>query len=543
MEASPDIRMPPCRGVNIEDVSIGQLQQWLQDGRFTAVDLAECYLERTRRLNGVLKAVLELNPDALDIARERDDERKRGFVRGPLHGIPFLVKDNIATKDKMQTTAGSTMLIGSEVSEDAQVVKLLRGASAVLLGHASMSEWASMRATYYAVGYSSRGGQSRNPYNLAEHPGDSSSGPATAVASNMCAFSLGTETDSSVILPADRNAMVGIKPTVGMVSCEGVIPESHNLDTVGTFGRTVTDAAIVLDAICQPPGDFTSQISGRHVLKSARFGMPWKRVWERAASDESLRMQYKALQILVDRLQASGAEIIKIEIPSAESMVPQDGGWDWDYPSKTGHPEQSEFTVVKVDFYNDIKKYLAGLVVNPHNIRSLEDIIQYNIKHTEKEGGVPGTHPAWPTSQDSFDKSQAAMGIEDETYRSALEFIRRKTRDKGIDAALSYDGELLDGLLVPVQADDGVAMQIAAQAGYPMITIPVNVGDDGVPFGLAIIQTANREDKLIKYGAAIEKIVGGRPRPGFRNIHADNWMYIGVRPEEKRVENMSPASA
>ncbi|KAI1127177.1 amidase [Nemania abortiva] len=534
METAPDTRMPPCKEVNIEDASINRLQQWLQDGKFTAVDLAECYLERTRRLNGVLKAVLELNPDALDIARERDGERKRGFVRGPLHGIPFLVKDNIATKDKMQTTAGSTMLIGSEVPEDAQVVKLLREAGAVLLGHANMSEWASMRATYYAVGYSSRGGQNRSPYNLAEHPGDSSSGPATAVAANMCAFSLGTETDSSVILPADRNAVVGIKPTVGMISCEGVIPESHNFDTVGTFGRTVADAAVALDVICQPRGHFSSQISGKDALKGAQFGIPWKRIWERASSEKSVRIQYQALQTLVSRLQEFGADIIKVEIPSAEAMVPQDGGWDWDYPSKIGHPEQSEFTVVKVDFYNDLKRYLASLIVNPYGIRSLEDIIQYNIQHTEREGGLPGTHPAWPTGQDSFDKSLTAMGIEDETYKSALEFIRRKTRDEGIDAALSYDGKLLDGLLVPVQADDGVAMQIAAQAGYPMITIPVDVGDGGVPFGLAIIQTAFGEDKLIKYGAAIEEVVGGRPRPGFRNIHADNWMYIGVRPEEKK---------
>ncbi|KAJ8123738.1 hypothetical protein ONZ43_g379 [Nemania bipapillata] len=529
METAPNTRMPPCKGVNIEEASIGQLQQWLQDGKFTALDLAECYLERTRRLNGILKAVLELNPDALDIARARDDERSRGFVRGPLHGIPFLVKDNIATKDKMQTTAGS---MSSKVPEDAQVVKLLRSAGAVLLGHANMSEWASMRATYYAVGYSSRGGQNRNPYNLAEHPGDSSSGPATAVASNMCAFSLGTETDSSVILPADRNAVVGIKPTVGIISCEGVVPESHNFDTVGAFGRTVEDATVVLDAISESPRNLSAHISGKDALKGARFGIPWKRVWERASFDQSTKVQYQTLQTLIMRLQDSGAEVIRVEIPSAEAIVPIDNGWDWDYPSKIGHPEQSEFTVVKVDFYNDVKNYLASLIVNPNNIQSLEDIIQYNIIHTEREGGVSGTHPAWPTGQDSFDKSQSSMGIEDETYRSALDFIRRKTRDEGIDAALRYDGELLDGLLVPVQADDGVAMQIAAQAGYPMITIPVDVGDDGVPFGLTIIQTALGEKKLVRYGAAIEEVAGKRPRPAFRNIHANNWMYTGVRPNE-----------
>ncbi|KAI0908195.1 amidase [Ustulina deusta] len=531
MDAVPDTRMPLCKGIDIEEASIRQLQQWLHDDKFTAAELAGCYLERTRRLNGVLRAVIELNPDALDIARERDGERRRGFVRGPLHGIPFLVKDNIATKDKMQTTAGSTMLIGAEVPEDAQVVKLLREAGAVLLGHANMSEWAAMRATFYAAAYSSRGGQGRNPYNLAEHPGDSSSGPAVAVASNMCAFSLGTETDSSVILPADRNGIVGIKPTVGLTSCDGVIPESHNLDTV----------AVVFEAICQPPGwligyhrEFMSKIAGKDALKGTRFGMPWKRIWERASLDSSAETQYQTLQALISRLRAAGAEVIKVEIPSAEGMVPRNGGWGWDYPSSLGHPEQSEFTVVKVDFYNDIKKYLSALPTNPNNIRCLEDIIQYNIKHTDREGGVPGTHPAWPTGQDSFEKSQTAKGVEDETYKSALDFIRRKTRDEGIDAALSYNGKPLDGLLVPVQADDGVAMQIAAQAGYPMITIPVDVGDNGVPFGLAIIHTAFKDDKLVKYGAAIEAIVGERPRPLFRNIHADNWMYIGEPPAEKR---------
>ncbi|KAI1748194.1 amidase [Xylaria castorea] len=533
MDRGPDTRMPTCRGVNIEEASISQLQRCLQDGRFSATDLTQCYLERTRRINGVLKAVIELNPDALDIAHARDVERQRGFVRSLLHGIPFLVKDNIATKDKMQTTAGSTMLIGAKVRESAEVVKLLCEAGAVLLGHANLSEWASMRATYYAEAYSSRGGQSRNPYNLAENPGGSSCGPAAAVAANICAFSLGTETDSSVILPADRNGVVGIKPTVGLTSCEGVIPESHNFDTVGAFGRTVADAATVLEVICQTPRDLITQIVGLAALEGARFGMPWKRIWDKATLDESASAQYQSLQVLVNRLRASGAEVVRAEIPSAEGMVPKDGGWDWDYPSKIGHPEQSEYTVVKVDFYNDLKKYLGGLTVNPNNIRSLEDVIEYNIKHTEREGGVPGTHPAWPTGQDSFEKSLASKGIEDETYKSALSFIQQKTRDEGIDAALSYESKPLDGLLVPVQADGGVAMQIAAQAGYPMITIPVDVADDGVPFGLAIIQTAFKEDKLVKYGAAIEAVVGGRPRPTFRNIHADNWMYVGVPPKER----------
>ncbi|KAH6660394.1 amidase signature domain-containing protein [Truncatella angustata] len=457
--------MPKCRGKDITEATIEQLQKWLTDGAFSARDLTSCYLSRIEKLNKRLCAVIEVNPDALTIAEERDRERANGQYQGILHGIPFLVKDNIATKDKMQTTAGSSMLIGTEVPADAHVVYLLRKKGAVLLGHTNMSEWASMRSTYYAEGYSSRGGQSRNPYNLAEHAGGSSSGSAISVATNMCAFSLGTETDLSVILPADRCGVVGIKPTPGLTSCEGVIPESHNLDTVGTFGRTVADAAIALDGIYQGSKSFALHLADIEALKGARFGTPWLRIWKKAASDETSRIQYDALQGLLQRVKDAGAEIHPVNLPSIKEVVPQNGSWDWDYPSSRGHPERSEFTVVKVDFYNDLKKYLSNLITNPNNIRGLEDVIAYNINHTEREGGVAGTHPAWPTGQDSFDKSFRSAGIEDNIYHSALEYIRRKTREEGFDKALFVNGKELDGLLVPVQADGGVALQLAAQAG------------------------------------------------------------------------------
>ncbi|KAI1073462.1 amidase [Whalleya microplaca] len=530
----PDLSMPRCRGVDIEEATISQLQRWLEEGRFTSRDLTECYFERINQLNGYLRAVIDLNPDALAIAEQMDTERIHGHVRGPLHGIPFLVKDNIATKDKMQTTAGTSMLIGAEVPEDAKVVKLLRRAGAVLLGHANMSEWASMRATYYAEGYSSRGGQSRNPYNLSENAGGSSSGPGISVATNMCSFSIGTETDSSVVLPADRNGVVGIKPTPGLTSREGVIPESHHFDTVGTFGRTVADAVLVLDAISEPSSDLFAHISNKNILKGAKFGLPQKRIWEQAASDDSVKSQYTALRKVLDEMQKFGTEIVEVEIPSAAERFPVGGGWDWDYPSKIGHPEQSEFTVVKVDFYNDLKIYLSQLLTNPHNIRSLEDVIEYNIKYTEHEGGVPGTHPAWPSGQDSFDKSLLSKGIKNDTYESACNSIHEESGDEGIKPALHWQAEILDGLLVPIQADDGVATQIAAQAGYPMITIPVGVAENRVPFGLAIIQEAYYEEKLIKFGSALQDFIGGRPQPGFANLHAKNYLYVGTPPDDKK---------
>ncbi|KAI9739339.1 MAG: hypothetical protein M1834_007552 [Cirrosporium novae-zelandiae] len=393
----------------------------------------------------------------------------------------------------MQTTAGSSVLIGTTVSEDAHIVMLLRAAGAVLLGHANLSEWASMRASYYSEGYSSRGGQCRNPYNLAHHPGGSSCGSAGAVATNMCAFSLGTETDGSVIFPADRNGIVGIKATVGSISCDGIIPESSSLDAVGTFGRRVVDAAIALDVI-YGNGQFAvfinlmlieivtqdekvshrerpssksiiSAVSSREALNGATFGLPWKRVWETASKSHKHKLEYDILKMVVTRIREAGAEVIEsVDFPSADEIIPP-AGWDWDFETRKGHPEHSEFTVVKTEFYNGLKTYLAGLSTNPHHITSLEDIMRYNVDHTTHEGGIPGTHPAWPTGQDNFEKSMKSRGVEDETYRKALEYIRRKAREEGIDTAMSSEGRELDGLLVPIQAEDGVAVQVAAKAG------------------------------------------------------------------------------
>ncbi|KAK2776734.1 hypothetical protein FQN52_003302 [Onygenales sp. PD_12] len=463
------------------------------------------------------RAVIEANPDALSIAERLDRERERGDVRGSLHGIPFLVKDNMATKDGMHTTAGSKMLVGAKVSEDAHVVKLLQG-------------------------YSSRGGQCRNPYNLTEHPGGSSCGSAVAVATSMCAFSLGTETDGSIMFPADRNGVVGIKPTVGVTSTQGVIPESSSLDSVGAFGKSVLDVALGLDGItgAHKSGDessarnrtYASFVTNKEALRHARFGLPWKRVWEIAKVQETKRGKYNALMGVIQRVREAGAEVIEwTDFPSAEEIIPPNG-WDWDFPSKEGHPEQSEFTVIKTDFYNDIQTYLSSLTTNPNNISSLEDIVSWNARHAEEEGGKPCVHPAWPTGQDTFEQSLASKGIMDDTYHHALEYIRRKSREEGIDAALRMpDGSHLDGLLVPIQADSGLSAQVAAKAGYPMITIPTCVGDDDVPFGIGIIQTARREDLLIKYGSAIEDAVGARSKPSFRNIDASNYMYVGVKPD------------
>ncbi|KAI1120298.1 amidase signature domain-containing protein [Nemania abortiva] len=545
------LRMPRCRGVDIEELSITQLQSHLDKKSFTSKELVQCYLKRIELVNPYVKAVIETNPDALKIAEELDVERRHSGMRSRIHGIPFLMKDNIATKDKMQTTAGCAALVGTRVPHDAAVVALLRAAGGVLLGKTNLSEWASMRASYYSEAYSSRGGQNRNPYNLAEHPGGSSSGPASALAANMCAFGIGTETDGSVMFPADRNAVVGIKPTVGLTSTLGVIPEAPSMDTIGTFGRSVEDATIILDIIAdrssipksQVEGAYESALAQRDIVKpyiswlankdalqGAKFGLPSRRVWEAASNSIDYKSEYLALEKLIKQIESAGAEVISVDFPSAEEIISPDG-WDWEYAAGETGSQLSEFEVVKVEFYRSLAIYLSTLENNKGRMLSLEDIVAYNIKHTDTEGGVPGTHPAWPTGQDNFDRCIESKDDGEAVYSKALKYIRQKSREEGIDAALMHEGSGLDGLLVPVQAEGGVACSVAAKAGYPMITIPVGVGDDGVPFGMGIIQTAWEENKLVKFGSAIEDLVRRRPRPTFLNFEADNYTYIGNPPK------------
>ena len=284
-------------------------------------------------------AIIQLNPDFLQIASTLDAERAAGHLRSRLHGIPFLIKDNIASKDKMETTAGSWALLGSIVPRDAHVVAKLRQQGALLLGKATLSEWADMRSSNYSEGYSARGGQARSPYNLTVNPGGSSSGSAAAVAGNLCMFALGTETDGSVINPAERNALVGIKPTVGLTSRAGVVPESQHQDSVGTFARTVRDAAYAFDAIYgvdprddytlaqegkTPAGGYSQFLTDKSALKNATFGLPWQSFW--VLADEEQRA---ALVEIIKEIEAAGATIVNgTELMDWERIV-SPKGWDW----------------------------------------------------------------------------------------------------------------------------------------------------------------------------------------------------------------------
>jgi amidase len=507
--------MPTCRGITLEEATISQLQIHLSNGALTSQELLKCYLKRIWQVDEYINSVLELNPDAEEIAAALDAERTAGRVRGPLHGIPFIVKDNIATKDQMETTAGSWALLGSVVPRDAFVVAKLREAGALLMGKATLSEWADMRSNNYSEGYSARGGQARSPYNLTVNPGGSSSGSAAAVAANLVSFSLGTETDGSVINPAERNALVGIKPTVGLTSRAGVIPESAHQDTVGTFGRTLRDAAYAFDAIYgidhrdnytlaqkgkTPEGGYMQFLTDRLALQNATFGLPWDSFWVYADED-----QQRQLLSIIKLIEDAGAIVLNnTELPNHETIVSPEG-WNWDYGTARGFPNESEYTVVKVDFYNNIKAYLSEL--ENTQMRSLEDIVAYNYANDGTEGGNP-----WPlgiaafySGQDGFLASLETKGVMDETYYQALSFTQRSTREEGIDAALFNNGRPIDALLVP--PDVGQTYQVAAQAGYPMITLPAGVhSDTGMPFGLALMGTAWSEASLLKWASAIEDV-------------------------------------
>lgn len=454
-----------------------------------------------------------MNPDAFSIAEQLDDERTSGIVRGPLHGIPFIVKDNIATKDRLETTAGSWALLGNVVPRDSHVVHGMRKAGALLLGKAALSEWADMRSNNYSEGFSARGGQCRSAYNFTVNPGGSSTGSGVAVSANLVPIALGTETDGSVINPAQRNSIVGIKPTVGLTSRAGVIPESTHQDTVGTFGKTVRDAVYALDAIygidprdnytsaqegLTPVGGYAQFLTNQTALKGAVFGIPWESFWALGDAD-----QIAQLLELVELIESAGATVINgTELPHYKEIVSPDG-WNWDYGTTRGYPNESSYSYIKVDFYNNLRDYLSE--VENTNVRSVEDLVQYNIDNYGSEGGLPGIHPAFGSGQDGLIASLESKGVMDETYFQALEFCRRTTREEGIDAALKQGNVTLDGLLIP--PDVAQSVEIAAQAGYPVITLPGGVSDvSGMPFGLALVNTAFSEATLIKYASAIEDL-------------------------------------
>ena len=459
----------------------------------------------------------------------------------------------MATADRQQTTAGSWALLGSIVPKDAHIVKLLRDAGAIILGKSNLDEWAGMRGSSYSAGFSARGGQCRNPYNLRKSPEGSSNGSAVSVSANIVPLAFGTETDTSIIGPAIVNGVVGIKPTVGLTSRGGVVPISETQDSVGPYGRTVADAVRALDVIAGPDADdkhstvperrqpesYFDCLADRHALKGAKFGLPLKRCWDLAPSP-----QRKIVEEVLDWMRSADAEIIGTDIPCAEERLHEDGHWDWERYGDT-KPEISEITVSKVETYDLMSKYLSQLSNTP--MKSLEDIVRFNDENDGTEGGHAGTLPAFPDGQALFRKCVETQGIKDAVYYAAKKHCQYQCRDNGIDAALHYIDPVtlkeveLDGLLF---CDVKMAGQcIAAQAGYPIISVPAGVDPEGIPVSISVQHSAWEEARLVKWASAIEDLIAhergkegleARETPRFRNHLAKNvpieyaWRYPGA---------------
>jgi amidase len=495
---------------DLEEQTIADLQAAMESGQRTSRQLVEAYVERIQALDAsgpALRAVIELNPDALAIAEALDRERSERGARGPLHGISILLKDNIDTADSMETTAGSLALVGVRRAHDAHIAARLREAGAVLLGKANMSEWANFRSTHSSSGWSARGGQALNPYALDRTPCGSSSGSATAVAANLCVASIGTETDGSILCPASINGVVGIKPTVGLTSRAGVIPISHSQDTVGPFGRTVADAAILLGALAgedardpatqarvgQIPTDYRQYLNA-DALRGARIGIPRE---VHTGFSEKTDAVFAAV---IETLQSLGAVLVDpANLPSSKEM----------------RSSEAELTVLLYEFKADLNVYLAAL--GPESqAHSLEELIAFNREHAAQEMPYFG--------QELFEMAQAKGPLTDEEYLKARAECLRLARDEGIDAVMREHN--LDALCMPtgepawkidlIDGDHsmGGASQPAAMAGYPAISVPAGY-TFGLPLGVTFMGLAFTEPKLIGFAYAFEQATKARRAPTY----------------------------
>ena len=485
------------------EMTVAEMQKRMRAGRLTSLALTRHYLDEIARIDKTgpkLASVIEINPDALRIAATLDKERKSGKTRGPLHGIPLLLKDNIDTGDQMKTTAGSLALLDNVASKDAFLVARLREAGAVILGKTNLSEWANFRSTRSSSGWSSRGGQTRNPYVLDRSPCGSSSGSAVAVAANLCAVAVGTETNGSIACPASMNGVVGIKPTVGLVSRSGVIPISKTQDTAGPFGRTVADAAALLGAMAgqdakditqhkspqQLPTDYTAFLD-TNGLKGKRIGIEQTMLKMHEGIDPLLG---KALE----QLKTAGAEIVEVEymkvqrLPGAESLV------------------------LQFEFKDGINRYLSA---SNAKIKSLEGLIAFNKANKAKVMPYFG--------QELFELSQAKGDLDTKEYKDALEKIN------GVADALNdlLDKHKLDALCGPstgaawctdlVNGDFWTGYGSygpAALSGFPSITLPMGMLS-GLPVGISFLAKAYQEPELIRIAYAYEQASHNRVTPGY----------------------------
>ena len=493
----------------LEEATITELQAAMAAEQLTAQRLVEMYLERIEAIDRhgpTLNSVIEVNPECLDIARALDQERASKGARGPLHGIPILIKDNIATTDRMQTTAGSLALVGSRPAREAFVAQRLREAGTILLGKTNLSEWANFRGDPSTSGWSGRGGQTRNPYVLDRNPCGSSSGSGAAIAANLAAASLGTETDGSILCPSSINSLVGIKPTVGLTSRAGVIPIAHSQDTVGPMARTVADAAALLGAITgvDARDSATSASAGKFYtdytqfldpqgLQGARIGVARQVYFGHNAKADAIA------NAAIERMRELGATIIdNADIPTAKQMSESKG----------------EMTVLLYECKADLNAYLADLLDSP--VRTLTDIIAFNAAHADEELIYFG--------QELLIRAEATTSLDDPTYLVALAENRRLSRQEGIDAVMEQFQ--LDALVMPstspawpidlINGDHTGwgSSQPAALAGYPAITVPAGYTFE-LPVGITFMGRAYSEPTLLKLAYAFEQATKVRHAPSY----------------------------
>lgn len=490
----------------LNEETISSLREKLTSGKYTSEKLVELYLKRIDQIdkNGFgLNSIIELNPDALSIAKSLDEDLKNSRIKGVLHGIPVLIKDNIDTADKMQTTAGSIALAGNIASKNAFVVQNLIDAGAIIIGKTNLSEWANFRSDKSSSGWSSKGGQTKNPYILDHSPCGSSSGSGTAVAANLCIVAVGTETDGSLVCPASVSGIVSIKPTVGLISRSGIIPISKTQDTAGPMARTVKDASILLGALVgvDENDEITKESIGKFEKDYTKFldsnGLKRKRIGVEKKLQGNNPLLHDLQNKAIDVITKNGGTVIEIE-----------------YLDKISEISAAEFEVLQYEFKDGLNKYLSN---SNSKIKSLKELIDFNIKNESK------TMPYF--KQEILDMSEQKGGLDDKLYLDSLQkshFGSRKIID---DVMSKHDLDAICGLTIgPACSIDVIygdrwgdvsLTTPAAASGYPHITVPCGEVYD-LPVGFSFFGLAYSEPKLISIAYAFEQKSNTRKKPRFK---------------------------